>query len=141
MSVNLASITRNSLGFCLLLTVGLFLSGCKQEVKVAPSSDFTGSYTLVTVNGNKVPASVSHDGAGIEIRSGIFTINADGTCSSKMVFVPPSGAEATRDSSATYTREGSKLKMQWKGAGLTTGTLEGSTFTMNNEGMVFAYKK
>jgi len=31
--------------------------------------------------------------------------------------------------------------MQWKGAGITTGTIEGSTFTMNNEGMKFVYKK
>jgi hypothetical protein len=31
--------------------------------------------------------------------------------------------------------------MQWKDAGTTTGTIEGNTFTMDNEGMVFAYKK
>ena len=31
--------------------------------------------------------------------------------------------------------------MKWQGAGLTTGTVEGNTFTMDNEGMLFVYKK
>ena len=77
----------------------------------------------------------------MQIRSGSFTINADGTCASKMVFSVQSGPEATHEVSATYTKEGSKLTMQWKGAGKTMGTLDGNTFTMNNEGMVFVYKK
>jgi hypothetical protein len=58
-----------------------------------------------------------------------------------MVFVPPSGAESTRDVDATYTQEGSVLRMRWKGAGQTTGTLDGNTFTMNNEGMILQYQK
>jgi hypothetical protein len=70
-----------------------------------------------------------------------FTVKADGTCATSTVFVPPSGKEATRDVSATHTKEGSKLTMQWQGAGMTTGTIEGNTFTMDNEGMVFVYKK
>jgi hypothetical protein len=141
MSIKPATLARNALQMCLLLAVGLFLSACRHEVQVADGKDFAGVYTLVTVNGSKVPATVSHDGTALQVRSGTFTINADGTCSSKMVFVPPSGAEATREVSASYTREGSKLNMQWKDAGTTTGTIEGNTFTMDNEGMVFAYKK
>ena len=30
--------------------------------------------------------------------------------------------------------------MKWQGAGLTTGTVEGITFTMDIEGMLFVYK-
>jgi hypothetical protein len=88
-----------------------------------------------------VPASVSHDGTALQVRSGSFTIKTDGTCGTKTVFVPPSGSEATREVGATYTKEGSKLTMKWQGAGMTTGTIEGNTFTMENEGMVFVYKK
>ena len=107
----------------------------------ANSKDVSGVYTLVTVNGNKVPASVSHEGVALQVRSGTFIIKADGTCSTKTAFVPPSGSEVTREVSATYTKDGPKLTMQWQGAGTTTGTIEGDTFTMNNEGMIFAYKK
>jgi hypothetical protein len=88
-----------------------------------------------------VPASVSHEGVALQVRSGTFTFKADGTCSTKTTFVPPSGSEIAREVSATYTKVGSKLTMQWQGAGTTTGTIEGNTFTMDNEGMVFAYKK
>jgi hypothetical protein len=31
--------------------------------------------------------------------------------------------------------------MRWKGAGVITGTVAGSVFTMNNEGMIFQYQK
>jgi hypothetical protein len=128
------------LPLCCLLSLGLFLSACKQA-QVANSSDLAGVYTLISVNGKTVPASVTHEGAALQVRSGSFTINNDGTCGTKTVFVPPSGAEATREVNATYTQDGSKLTMQWKGAGTTTGTVESNTFTMNNEGMVFVYRK
>lgn len=112
-----------------------------QMLTTANSKDVSGVYTLVSVNGNKVPATVSHERVSLQVRSGTFTIKADGTCGAKTIFVPPSGSEVTREVSATYTREGSRLNMQWQGAGRTTGTMEGNTFTMDNEGMVFAYKK
>jgi len=117
------------------------LAAFGQEVKGVDGNNPTGVYTLVTVNGSKLPATVSHGDAVIEVRSGTFTINADGTCRSKVSFGPPSGAEFTREVDATYTREGSKLNMQWKGAGMTTGVVKSDTFTMDNEGMVFAYRK
>jgi hypothetical protein len=134
-------VAKHALRLCFLLTTGLLLSACKPEAKVTKESDPTGDYALVSVSGSPVPASVDHDGVKLQVRSGTFTIKADGTCSTKTVFVPPSGSEVAREVSATYTKEGSKLTMQWKGAGMTTGTVEGNTFTMNNEGMLFVYRK
>jgi hypothetical protein len=135
------AITKHALQLCVLLTAGLLLAACKPEAKVAKDVDPTGVYALVSVNGNTVPTSISHDGTALQVRSGTFTIKADGTCGTKTVFVPPSGPEVTRDVSATYTKEGAKLTMQWQGAGMTTGTIEGNTFTMDNEGMLFVYQK
>ena len=106
-----------------------------------PGCSISGVYRLVSVNGNKVPARISHEGAVLEVRSGAFTIQADGKCISRMNFVPPSGKEATLERTATYTRDGAKLSMTWEGAGRTDGTVEGDTFTMNNEGMVFVFRK
>jgi hypothetical protein len=111
------------------------------KAAAAGSKGVAGVYSLVTVNGQKLPARVTHEGAALEVRSGVFTIAADGKCNSKMTFVPPSGSLATVETTATYSREGQKLDMQWQGAGRTTGTIEGNTFTMENEGMVFAYRK
>jgi hypothetical protein len=81
---------------------------------------------------------MQHEGHTMTIKSGSFIINADGTCSSKMSLA---GREAAIEVKASYTRQGSTLTMQWERAGMTTGTVEGDTFTMNNEGMVFAYRK
>lgn len=133
--------SKLSLHFCLLLGAGILLAGCAPKAKVAGGGNPAGVYSLVSVDGKPVPASVSHEGASLQVRSGTFTFNADGTCSTKTVFVPPSGSEVAREVSATYTRQGSKLTMRWEGAGTTAGTVEGDTFTMNNEGMVFVYRK
>ena len=138
--VNAITIAKATL-LCFLLTAGLLLSACKQESNVATGGKPTGVYTLVSVSGKRVPASVTNDGVALQVRSGTFTINADGTCGTKTIFVPPSGSATTNEASATYTQDGSKLTMQWQGAGTTTGTLNGSTFTMENEGMVFVYRK
>ena len=130
-----------SLQLNLLLVAGLFLSTTQAKAQGVDDNGPPGVYTLVTVNGSKLPARVSHGDVAIQVRSGTFTINADGTCSSKVVFGSPSGDDVTRKVNATYKREGKKLNMQWEGAGKTAGTVKGDSFTMNNEGIVFAYKR
>ena len=58
-----------------------------------------------------------------------------------MTYGLPGGKVVSRDFSGTYTRDGSRFRLQRKSAGGTTATLEGATFTMNNEGVLFAYRK
>jgi hypothetical protein len=57
------------------------------------------------------------------------------------MFSPQPGYEVSRVANASCIRNGSELKMQGEGAGNTTGTIQGDTFTMDNHGMVFVYKK
>ena len=75
------------------------------------------------------------------LESGAFVISPDGTCSSKLIFSMPGGGDSAREVKATYTRRGPTLTMQWEGAGTTTGNVEGDAFTMNNEGMIFVYRR
>jgi hypothetical protein len=110
-------------------------------VSAPAASDSAGTYNLVTLNGNKLPFTPPHEGGAPEVQSGTLTLNADGTHTSTTTLKVPSGQVASRDVTGTYTREGSKFTMQWKGAGTTTATLEGGTLTMNNEGNLFAYRK
>lgn len=124
----------------LFLAVGI-MSGCGGNKASSDMADPAGEYALVSVAGNDVPADVSHQGVSIKVVSGTFSINADGTCRSKTTFQPPNGDAMDREVTATYTQEGPQLTMQWEGAGTTVGTLDGDTFTMDNEGMVFVYKK
>ncbi len=139
----------------LLIAVCVHLSGCRSSPAShgpAPAAatgaadttkrqDIVGTYTLVSINGNALPYTMTHEPPGVRVTSGTFTINADGTCSSKMVFVPPSGQTMSREVGATWTRNGSKLTMTWQGAGMTTGAIEGDMFTMDNEGQLLAYRR
>ncbi len=130
---------RRTLSWCLLpALIAMVGAGCTSERKVTADMNPAGDYTLATVDGKQVPCTVRHEGRSIAIDSGSFLVNADGTCSSKMVLA---GRATAIEAKATYTREGSKMSMQWRGAGKTTGTIESDTFTMTNEGIVFVYRK
>ena len=125
----------------LLIIAGLFLSACQGNAKVK-GIDPTGIYTLITVNGSEVPTAIFHGDVKMQVYSGVFTIDTDGTCNSKVNFGDgATGDRITRDVRAHYRRAGSALTMQWEGAGMTTGTLDGDTFTMDNEGMTFVYRR
>jgi len=136
-----ATLTSSAFFSGLLLAVCLCLTACHTKAIEDANTDPVGTYSLVSVNAKPLPAAVSHGETPMEVRSGTFVINADGTCSSKVSFALASGPEVTRTVEATYTRSGPTLSMQWKGAGKTTGTIAGNGFTMDNEGMVFAYEK
>ena len=130
----------------LFLTTVVGMTACsKKQVAAEPNSaeavNPAGEYVLVSVDGKEVPATVSHSGTELQVISGAFTINADGTCSSTSVFVPPGGSEIERTVAATYVLDGNQMTMKWEGAGMTVGAVEGETFTMNNESMLFVYRR
>ena len=137
------------IALCLLAAVllALGLTGCTEappsarRVSSGCPAGIAGEYTLVSVDGKTVPCVVSHERRDVIVKSGLFTINADGTCRSQSVFSVSGQKDVHRVVDATYTASGVELKMRWKGAGRTTGTVDGSTFTMNNEGMIFTYRK
>ncbi len=140
--------TRHLLPWLLLPLLAIaVLTGCKQEAKVAANEQGAataaavnpaGTYALESVDGKKVPCTVQHEGHTMTVNSGAFVIDPNGTCSSKISLA---GRDSPIEVKASYTLEGSTLTMRWQGAGVTAGTVEGNSFTMNNEGMVFVYRK
>lgn len=124
-----------------LLAAVFGLSSCSGTQGRSGPPDPVGDYTLVSVNGEAVPAEVSEQGMVLRILSGAVSFGADGTCSSRTVFQPPSQGEVTREVAATYEMEGDTLTLRWEGAGTTKGILHGDTFTMDNVGMTFVYER
>ncbi len=121
--------------------VALTMVGCKPRWVATDEAVPAGVYTLASVDGSPVPAKVTHGGHSMEVRSGTLTFEAGNACGTRTVFALTGGKEIVREVQATYTKSGADLKMKWKGAGTTTGTLEGGTFTLNNEGMLFVYRR
>ena len=124
----------------MVLAAALLLFAC-QGMPGVDGTDVTGIYYLARVDGLAVPADVTHDGAVLHVQSGTFIISDDGTCFSRTHFVAPDGTPTMREVDADYRIDNGRLIMQWKGAGITEGTVEGDTFVMDNHGMVFEYAK
>ena len=133
--------TTNKFIFFFALIILMVQSSCVKQENDFSDTDSSQLYALVSINGKPVPAYVLHQGTDLQVLSGTFFFRSDGTCNSKTIFVPPSGTKIVRDVTAIYIRDGSSLTMQWKGAGITIGTIQNNTFTMDNEGMVFVYEK
>ncbi|HUA37721.1 MAG TPA: hypothetical protein VMA35_04890 [Candidatus Sulfopaludibacter sp.] len=141
-NLQLQSALPRFLGLC-LLSACLLLdgTGCKKGADSNATINPTGVYALVSVGGKSLPCSLSHEGTLLTIRSGVFIITPDSRCVSRIAFSLPDQKDMNREVKATYTRQGAELTMQWEGAGMTMGHIGGSTFTMTNEGTVFAYRK
>jgi hypothetical protein len=121
----------------MLVALSLTLLRCRQ----GRLSDHFGTYVLTTIDGNQLPFNPTGAGRGPQFRSGAITLQPNGNFKSALTYRMPDGQVATRDSSGSYTREGSSFKLQWNGAGVTTGTLEGSTFTIEDDGLRCVYRK
>lgn len=119
----------------------LALTGCRNEKAGSAQLNPARVYTLVSVDGKTVPCDISHEGAAMHVQSGVFTIVADGTCSSDTTFNVASHPAVNRVVTATWTQHDAELTMRWQGAGITMGIVNGSRFIMTNEGRVFAYRK
>ena len=125
-----------------LLAMGLCLTACKDTSNnTTQASDDTGTYTLATVNGNKVPYTPVPEGSAQQVESGTFTLNTDGTVTHATNFGRIDGEVLAPVSHGTYTLDGSRLSFQWKSGDATTATLEGNTLTLNWEGEIFVYRK
>jgi hypothetical protein len=127
--------------FALTIVTLLALSGCQGSRSISTDTDSIGVYTLVSVDGKSLPSSLTHEGTAMVVKSGTFTLNADGTCRTWTVFSVPPNTDVSREAKATYTRNGTELTMKWENAGTTQGRLDGNKFTLSNEGMVFGYQK
>ena len=140
--VSLEAQTPRIIAFVLLALLALIaLTGCNHDSGNTADVDLTGVYSLVSVNGISLPCDLQHEGADMTIKSGVFTINADGTCTSLMKFSVVGHEDIGREVRATYTHNGTELTMNWERAGTTKGDVDGNRFTMNNEGMLLAYEK
>lgn len=123
-----------------LLFAGMFLSACHANADDVNGSDIPGYYVLATVIGEKLPTTVSRGDEKLRVRRGHFIIKADGGCNNRVVFARLSGDDFTRSVNGSCTRNGSELNIQWYDAGQTEATIEGDSFKINDQGVMYVYK-
>ncbi len=125
---------------CIVLITACSKGVVSESASSSDLADIAGSYRLISVNGNRIPARVAQAG-DIHAHAGEFIIRADASIRSATTFSPPTGGKITRVTNATLSRQGNKLTMRWKGAGTTTGVIADQTFTMDNHGMILVYQR
>src|SRR5271154_5861782 len=100
---NLETCAPRVLALGLLAILLLALTGCKNQKPAATPSEINpaGVYTLVSVDGKNLPCNLTHEGVAMMVKSGSFTINADGTCRSVSSFSVPPNPDIHREVKAT----------------------------------------
>lgn len=123
------------------MACAVVLAGCARRGSASTEPLPAGDYALESVNGLAVPCTVDHQGRSMKIKSGSFAMSADGACRSSIVLTAPNGKDVTKEVKAAGVRTGNQVSFKWEGAGRTSGEIDGTKFTMENEGMKFAYRK
>ena len=115
--------------------------------------DFQGEYTLVTVNGAKLPASVPVEGSMRLVQSGTAVLNYDGSVGIVLTVRDTDGTSVKLESAGTFEVIPSgkpvgrlekapplRIDLKWKGQGTTIAYLDGQTLTVDRGGAKYAYR-
>jgi hypothetical protein len=125
-----------------MAAVLVFPFACTSTPKAAGRSQIAGTYDLTTVDGHAIPFAPMHGGRQAPlVVSGTLTLNADHTFDSSMSYGNASGVTWSKDFEGTYSGQSGQYVLKWEGAGKTSVKIDGATLTMNNEGMLFIYRK
>lgn len=142
--------------FRLLLAAALVLAACmppapsvQQAGAPASLAALAGRYTLRTIDGNPIPVSPVHPGAPAnarapEVLASTLVLREDGTFIMAMSYrEPTSGGHRFFDMpfSGTWAPDGAGYRMRWDGAGQTGVTIRGDTLVLDNERIIFLYRR
>lgn len=111
-----------------------------------PDTGHTGTYTLRSVDGDPLPATLYEDGTDyVRVVGGSLTLDADGTFSTQSTINYRMQGETGTETGTlfgTYTRSGSSIVMTDSDGDVFTATYDGNDqLTMSEDGVVVVYRK
>jgi len=121
-----------------LLIAALALVACAPPLG---ADDITGSYNLVSIDGNPLPFNPAHEVGAPEVISGTLTLAGDGTFQMTMTFATEPNDPVSRSMNGSYILEEGVLKLDWQGSGVTPATVDNRSITLVNEGLSFLYQR
>ena len=140
---------RSSSIFLVVAAATFLIAGCGDSN--APDTSHVGRYELVSIDGDPVPvAVVDVPGYTLEVTGGSLTLNANNSFVESVTAIETTdGVPSPLDAIACtghYTRHGSTLSMTTPetdscAAQTVTGTLSGSTLTVDYDGTTVVYSR
>ena len=131
-----------------LLTLALpiiVLCGCSKSSSsgaTGVTAAEVGVYSLQSLNSAPLPTSISEGGVPVEVTAGTLTLSAGNGLQISTTFRQTPGASPqTRVVSGKYQLTGTSLAFTYTNGGANSGTLNGTTIQMTNEGIVWAYRR
>jgi len=127
----------------ILMTMAFaWVCGCGGD-PASPSPDAElGNYSLVSLDGRVVPTSIGEAGGEVEILSSILILSTGRKLRMTTTFRPSPGATpVSNEVTGSYTMQGNAFTFSYSNGGGNTGTLNGDTLQMPNEGVVWLYRK
>lgn len=153
--VVLAAASLMTLAACMAQTTGQLPTRAPGTATTSAASaamltPLAGTYTLSTIDGQLVPFAPIHPGQpansppGPEVLSSTLLVHADGKFIMSMSYrARDAGKERyfDRPFSGSWVPDGAGYLMTWDGAGQTSAKVVADTLAINNEGMLFKYRK
>lgn len=128
-----------------LLLALVLAAACNGSDSTTPGASVAGTYTLQTVNGSPLPYTYLSSGplqkaivddAITLTAAGTWTEQGDDRTTSNGVVTTSAVSDA-----GTYSVSGTTLSMASTANGAITGSLVGSTLTLNDQGLIAVYMK
>lgn len=122
------------------------VAACGGDASTSPiSATVGGSYSLRTINGTAVPFIVAQVGADkVEITDDIVILNDGGTWTeSGHTRTTQNGQVSTQSfvDAGTFTRTGTAITLVSSSTGSMSGSLNGGTLTVTDQGLVAVYQR
>lgn len=123
----------------------LALAGCNED-PVSPEEALPGSYTLSTVNGSALPATIFEAGTQmVEITAGELQVGADNTFDLSVTVRSTDNdvsQTVTNQHSGSWTITGNVVSFTYSANGFTdTGVLDGDQLTVVFQGRALVFRK
>ena len=128
----------------LLLALLLPLAACEDDA-TGPVDDALGTYTLQTIAGNALPATVFEIGPDrLEVTAGQVALNANNAFTTSLTFRETEGGVVTTNTetaSGTFVRNGTVILLRGTDGSEVLGTIGENTLTLTAFGQAFVFRK
>jgi hypothetical protein len=118
------------------------MCGCSSDTAGPNAGAELGTYSLVLLDMQGLPASIMEGGQEVEVLSSSLILSTGRRLRMTTTFRPSPGATpVSNEVTGSYTLKGNDFTFTYNNGGRNSGTLNGNTIQMLNEGVVWLFQK